>query len=352
MTDDQLATLTLRDIADAAGVSVASVSKVLNNRGGVSGESRKKILALAEELGYLGRNARSLHKAGIGSTALIVPAEYYSGSQFYEDVIRGALDEAAAHSLKVDVQLLTLDTKQNTAEIDEYLRGAEPSTVIAVGLDDRAAIDRLAASGVPTVLINGMDRSMRMDSVLPDNWSAGWLATRRLLEAGHRDIVHVTLPRRLSMQRRLEGFRLALEEAGIAFYPDKHLIDLGKMGFLETQAQLATRQALESGRLDKATALFCSMDVVALGVMQALQSQGLSVPDDYSIIGLDDVAIAMHSRPPLTTISIDRIELGRIGVQLLMKRIANAEESITRVNMGVKLIERATVGPPRERPAR
>ncbi|MGH6806273.1 MAG: hypothetical protein ACREEJ_05380, partial [Ensifer adhaerens] len=73
---------------------------------------------------------------------------------------------------------------------------AEPSTVIAVGLDDRAAIDRLAASGVPTVLINGMDRSMRMDSVLPDNWSAGWLATRRLLEAGHRDIVHVTLPPR------------------------------------------------------------------------------------------------------------------------------------------------------------
>ncbi|MGH6806274.1 MAG: substrate-binding domain-containing protein [Ensifer adhaerens] len=76
------------------------------------------------------------------------------------------------------------------------------------------------------------------------------------------------------------------------------------------------------------------------------------MPDDYSIIGLDDVAIATHSRPPLTTISIDRIELGRIGVQLLMKRIANAEESITRVNMGVKLIERATVGPPRQRHTR
>jgi DNA-binding LacI/PurR family transcriptional regulator len=349
MDDDQTVAPTLREIAEAAGVSIASVSKVLNNRGGVGDESRRKIMALAEQFGYQGRNARSLQKAGIGSTTLLVPAEYYSGSHFYEDVIRGALDEAAAQSLKVNVQLLAWDGRQGIAEIDEFLAAAEPSAIIAVGLDDRSAIDRIAGSGVPAVLINGMDRSMRVDSVLPDNWSAGWLATRRLLEAGHRDIVHVTLPLRLSMERRMAGFRMALEEAGIPFDADKHVIDLGKLGYLETQAQLATRDALQAGRLDNVTAIFCSMDVVALGVMQALQSHGFSIPADFSVVGLDDVSIAMHSRPPLTTISIGRAELGRRGVELLMKRIANPDETFVRVNMGVRMIERATVGPPRQR---
>jgi DNA-binding LacI/PurR family transcriptional regulator len=339
---------TLRDIADAAGVSVASVSKVLNNRTGVSDESRQKVLALAEQLGYQGRMARALKRAGIGKTAMIVPAEYYSGSQFYEDIIRGALDEAAANSLDLEVRLVA-SAWNNATEIDDALRLGENGAIIAIGLYDRAMIDRIAECGVPAVLINGMDRSMRIDTVLPDNWSAGWLATRRLLEAGHREIMHVTLPRRLSMLRRLEGFRQAIEEAGIPFDPERHILDLGKMDLPETHAQLAIRQAFDSGRLSKVTAFFCSMDVVALGVMQGLQGKGFTVPDDYSIVGMDDVAVATHSRPPLTTMRIDRAELGRKGIQLLTNRIANPNDNVARINLGVKLVERATIAPPRVR---
>ncbi|MBA8880993.1 LacI family DNA-binding transcriptional regulator [Phyllobacterium myrsinacearum] len=341
---------TLRDIAEAAGVSIASVSKVLNNRAGVSDESRQKILAVAEQLGYQGRMARAFHRAGIGTAVMIVPAEYYSGSQFYEDIIRGALDEAAASSLNLEVRLVASSACNNIEEINDILQSSNHGAIVAIGLDDRQTIDLIAECGLPAVLINSMDRTMRIDTVLPDNWAAGWLAARRLLDAGHREIMHVTLPRRLSMQRRLEGFRQALEETGISFDEGRHILDLDKMGMQETQAQLAIRQAHDAGRLDKVTAFFCSMDVVALGVIQGLQSKGFTIPEDYSIVGLDDVAVASRSRPPLTTIRIDRLDLGRKGIQLLTNRIANPSDSVARINLGVKMIERATVAAPRTLP--
>ena len=346
--DDEANAPTLRDIADAAGVSVASVSKVLNNRSGVGEESRRKILDIAERYGYQGKTARSLHRAGVDSVAMLMPAEFYSRSQFYEDVIRGALDEAAAHSLKIDVRLVSLDSV--VAEVEELLQAGKTGAIVAIGLDQPEALERIIASKLPAVLINGMDRTMRLNSVLPDNWSAGWLATQRLLSAGHREIVHVTLPHRLSLRRRLEGFKVAIEEAGIRFDPQRHVLDLSKFDVQESQTQQVVRQVLQDGSLADATAFFCSTDIVALGVMQALQSNGFSIPDDFSVIGLDDIAVALHSRPPLTTIRIDRLELGRAGIQMLMKRIADPGANIVRVNIGVRLVERATVGPVRKKP--
>lgn len=341
---------TLKDIADAAGMSVASVSKVLNNRSGVSEESRQKVLSLAEQLGYLGRNARAMHRAGVGSVALIVPARYSSDSQFYEDIISTVLEESAANSLNVEVRLLA--DASRIEEMDDLLADGSPGAVIGVGLDNAEVIARLAAENVPAVLINGMDRSMQIDSVLPDNWSAGWLATRHLIEAGHRNILHMTLPHRLTMQRRMEGFRVAMIEAGQAFEESRHILDLGREGFAETDGVAAIAAAFEAGRLDDVTAIFCSTDMVAFGAMQGLQSLGFSVPQDFSIIGLDDVVVARNSRPPLTTMRIDRRELGAIGVSLLRQRIAEPGRSVTRLNVGVKLIERSTVAPPRTGPAR
>lgn len=338
---------TLRDIADAAGVSVAAASKVLNNRGGVSEDSRQRVLAVAEKLGYLGRNARAIHKAGVGTAALIVPSDYYSDSHFYHDIITAALAESAANSLTVEVRLIAPSDQGGLAELDETLGSPDHGAVIALGLNDGAMIDRIADSGLPAVLINGMDRAMRIDSALPDNWSAGWLATRHLLAAGHRGIMHVTLPRRLTMQRRMEGFRVAMEEVGAGFDPARNLLDLGAADFAETQARAAIVAAFEAGRLEGVTAFFCSTDMVALGVMQGLQSLGFAVPDDFSVIGLDDVAVAANARPPLTTMRINRAELGRAGVSLLMQRINEPDRGIARLNIGVALVERATVAPPR-----
>lgn len=340
-------TTTLRDIADAAGVSVAAASKVLNNRGGVSEESRQRVLAAADQLGYQGRTARAMQRAGVGTATMIIPAAYYSDPQFYEDVIKGVLDTCAANALSVEVRLIAPTSEGGHAEIQEILAAEDRGALIAVGLDDAGMMRRIAAAGVPAVLINGMDRSMQLDSVLPDNWSAGWLATQHLLAAGHRNIVHITLPHRLTMQRRMDGFSVAIEEAGLGFDPARHILHLGEMGYAETQARSAITTAFEAGRLQDVTAFFCSSDMVAFGVMQGLQSLGFVIPDHFSIIGLDDVALSGNSRPPLTTMRIQRTELGRTGVQLLLDRIANPSRSAVRLNLGVHLVERATVGKPR-----
>lgn len=338
---------TLRDIADAAGVSVAAVSKVLNNRGGVSEESRQRVLQVADQLGYQGKTARAMHKAGVGTAALVVPADYYSDLQFYHDIIAAILSESAANSLAIEVRLLAPSDSRDLAEIGNLLASPDHGAIIAVGLNDAETIARIGDSGLPAVLINGMDRTMRVDSVLPDNWSAGWLATRHLLDAGHRNIMHVTLPLRLTMQRRMDGFRIAMDEAGISFDPAQHLLDLQQAGYAETQARAAIIEAFEAGRLANVTGFFCSTDMVAFGVIQGLQSLGLAVPDDFSVISIDDVAVAGNSRPPLTTMRIERAELGRIGVAQLLQRIAEPGRSVSRVNTGAVLVERATVAPPR-----
>lgn len=345
---DNRPTPTLHDIARAAGVSVASVSKVLNNRPGVSDESRRRVTSIADELGYLGRAGRS-NRPAIDSVTIITLSRYFSDSQFYEDILQGIIEECETQSLTTEVRLLPSDGPNTDVDVSEIFRNGSPRSVLLLGLDQPAIVEEVVASGVPAVIINGLDPIMRLSSISPDNRFAGWLATRRLLEAGHREIVYITLPLRLSLRRRLDGFRDALEGAGIAFDPDRHVIDLGKEKVADFQTRVAIDRAFKSGRLSETTAFFCSTDVIALGALQALEARGLSVPGDYSVIGFDDMTIALHSRPPLTTMRIDRAELGREAVTMLMEKITNPDASPRRVSMAVQLIERATVDLPRSR---
>lgn len=344
---DETSAPTLRDVADASGMSVASVSKVLNNRGGVSEEGRLKVIEVAKRLGYHGRAERTLKRAGVERAMLAIPARFYSHSIFYEDVLKGVLDEAKANSLHFDVQLVPLEAHGAADEIVKLLDERNPGAFLALGLDDQRMIDNLLAREIPTVVLNGMDRSMRVSCALPDNWSAGWLATQKLLAAGHREIMHVTTPERLSLRRRMEGFKVAMEEAGIGLDPERHILDISALVRDEGESQIAVREALKQGRLERPTAFFCSTDVVALGVLRALQEAGRSAPVDYSIISVDDISIAAHCNPPLTTMRIDRSELGRTGVQLLLERIADPDSLVKRINIGVQMVERASVGPPR-----
>lgn len=344
--DDKSAAPTLHDIAKAAGVSVASVSKVLNNRPGVSGEARRRVLDIAQDLGYLGR-AKRASRLAVGSVTIITLARHFSGRQFYEDVFQGMIEEAEAQSLEPDVRLLPLSGPRLDEIVSDLFRAKQPESVLLLGLDDPAVLDQVVASGAPAVIVNGFDPMMRLSSVSPDNRFAGWMATRQLLDAGHREIIYITHELRLSLRRRLDGFRDALDSVGIAFDPERHVIDLAKDGIADIDSRLAIDRALQRGQLDRTTAFFCNTDVIALGVLQSLEAHGFSVPKDYSVIGFDDVTIALHSQPPLTTMRIGRAELGRTGVSMLLEKINNPGVTSRRVAMAVQLIERATIGPPR-----
>lgn len=343
--DGRAAAPTLNDIAQAVGVSVASVSKVLNKRAGVSEALRQRVLEVVRDLGYPAGAARQ--RLPVTRVSIATPAKHFSGSLFYEDVFAGVLNELKAQNLEPDVRLLPSVSPQAGTATADLLRGEKPEALILLGIDDPPVIDQVVAVGIPTVIVNGLDRTMRVTSVLPDNRFAGWMATRHLLEAGHTEIVYVDQGHRLSLRRRRDGFLDALEGAGIALDPHRHILDLTEEGVSDGEAARAIDKALADGRLAHVTAFFCSTDVIALGVLQALEGRGLSVPSDCSVIGFDDVPIALHSRPPLTTMRIGRAELGRHGVELLLERILDPDATPKRVAMAVQLIERASVAAPR-----
>ncbi len=203
-------------------------------------------------------------------------------------------------------------------------------------------LDAVAQLGCPAVIVNGMDKQMRIASVSPDYYSGGWLATRHLIEAGHREIVHVTHPHRISLQQRLAGFRDALEESGITFDPASHVIDINSKQLLSTEAQQVMKRYLADGK-PACTAFFCASDMIALGVSQALTAAGYKVPQDFSIVGFDDLAVCTLSTPALTSLAVSRDQLGRIAINILQEQLGNAGQPIRRISTGVRLVKRDSV---------
>ncbi len=332
---------TLRDVAESAGVSVAAVSKVLNNRKGVGSETRERVMRVARELGYRGRGGR-LGEEKLTNAAIVTLDRYATNDSFYGDMIQSIVQEGASGG--IDISVSVTGTPQGAADPEVLFPAGPPQAVFLVGIDEPAVVEAVHALGRPTVIVNGMDRHMRVPSVSPDYQLGGWCATRYLLGLGHRHIVHVTHPYRESFRRRVDGFRNALEDAGLIFDPARHILDLGAPERISINAREPVADYLRSTD-SIPTAFFCVNDIVAFGVIQALQAHGLSVPGDVSVMGFDGLPIGAHSLPPLTSMQIDRREVGRAAVRQLLDRVAFPDRPAQRLSMGVELLARESTGP-------
>ncbi|WP_111560265.1 LacI family DNA-binding transcriptional regulator [Paracoccus sediminilitoris] len=327
---------TLRDIATAAGVSVAAVSKALNQREGVSARSRQRVLKAAEELGYLDRSGKG-QSGQVSCAALITLGRMVSNDAFYHEIVEGILQQAEAKGIKIIVQMVNEDPQRHTPDLP-----AEADAVIMMGIDYPQLLTKVTASGLPAVIVNGMDRRMLIPSVSPDYHFGGWAATRHLIDLGHRDIVHVTHVYRESIRRRLEGFCDALAEAGIVYDPDNHLLDLGSPARFGIEARGMVETFL-SQRRHLPSAFVCVSDAVALGTLQAIQARGLSVPGDISLIGFDGLPVGAHSSPSLSSMQIDRRHLGITAIDTLIDFATNGGPA-RRIGIGVELIVRESSG--------
>lgn len=336
MTETVQPETTLKDIAAEAKVSVAAVSKVLNNRKGVSDATRRRVLSAAENLGYRGRAARQL-----GSARIVTLENYVSNDVFYGDILASISASGPHQGLEIGMSVFrNLDEMMARGNLPVQAQG-----VLLVGVDHLDLIDRLAEAQTPAVIINGMDRTMRLSSISPDYHYGAWRATRHLLDMGHRDIVHVTHPYRESVRRRIDGFRNAMEEQGICFEPSRHILDLGKAQNISLAAGDVVNEWLNAGN-KMPTAFFCVSDMVALGVMQALQQRGTLVPEDVSVIGFDGLAFGANTTPPLTSMQSDRAALGRIGVELLAQQLTDPAALVQRITVGVDLVRRRSTAEP------
>lgn len=311
--------MSLEKVAKAAGVSVATVSRVLSGSDHpVSADTRARVLATAGALDFQPNLlARSLVTARTNVIGAIV---HDISDPYFAEIVRGLEDEAIGRDHRVFVCSSDRDPSRELAYLRALL-GHRVDAIVLVGGEIRdpayrsdlhRLLDAHRAGGGTVVLL--APHSYPAPSAGVDNTRGAEAMTKHLLELGHRTIGHIGGPRHVrTSAMRLNGYRRALEEAGMTFEPG--LVVDGR--FTVEGGRAAAAELLE--RRPEVTAIFAANDVMAFGAMRAAADRGLRIPDDLSLAGFDDVQPASFAMTPLTTVRVPMRELGRAGVELALQ---------------------------------
>ncbi|GII74759.1 transcriptional regulator [Sphaerisporangium melleum] len=328
--------LTIAELAELAGVSKATVSKVVNGRSAVAPGTRSLVEGLIREHGY-----RRQRRRGNPSALLEVIFHELAGD-YPTEIIKGVGQVAREHHLAVSVS--ELPGGAGAGDWLEDVLTRRPAGVIAVfsSLTD-VQHDRLATRGVPLVLLDPMgDPAHPVPSVGAGNWNGGLAATHHLLALGHRRIAVITGPARaLSSRARLDGYRAALDTAGVPVDPE--LICQGD--FQIEDGVTHTHRLLSLP--DPPTAIFTCNDGQAVGVYRAVYELGLRIPDDLSVVGFDDMPPTRWAIPPLTTVRQPLTEMAATAADMLMT-LAGGEPLVrNRIEFATDLVVRESTAPPK-----
>ncbi|HEY3267000.1 MAG TPA: LacI family DNA-binding transcriptional regulator [Armatimonadota bacterium] len=339
--------MTLREIAQMAGVSVATVSRVVNDvdRHKVSDATRNRILEIARSGRYRPNpQAVSLVTRRPPNTlGLVIPYNSHVFESFYfTEIIRGAVDAAADHGMSIALFVPNRDAPasayHDTLGKGGALAAAAGVLLIGTRVND-PAIRQCRESKIPFVVVSNSVPDPDVNSVDCDNRSGAQEATRHLLRLGHTRIAFIGGPEGSANARdRLAGYQTALAEAGI--FEDPALIAGGQ--FEEQRGRNAMQRILARGV--RPTALFAANDVMALGAMKALKREGLRVPDDVAVVGFDDVPLAQHVEPALTTVHQPIYQLGRRAAEILTAQIISGSTDATRAMLRTRLVIRESCG--------
>ncbi len=333
----------MRRIAGELGVSVMTVSKVLNNHGDISEATRDRVLAKIEELGYQ-RNAvaRSLTLRRSHTIGVVIPDLMHS---FFVEIIAGIEPVASVRGYGLLLCSSGEDPAKERAEL-EMLRSRQVDGIVLASADGDANEDllrQLTGLGTAMVMIDRDDHP-RVDChrVLTDDERVGVLATTHLLEQGRTAIAHIGGPALVHAKRREKGWRDALRERGAKSSPDWFV----EAGFMESDGYRAMKQLLTvRPRID---AVFAVNDPAAIGAMKAVWEAGLRVPDDIAVVGVGDIAHGDMLKVPLTTVSWSRKDQGLNAAELLLNGLDSDEKDPPRrVIIPPRLVVRESSSVPR-----
>ena len=338
--NDQTKT-TIYDVAERAGVAISTVSRVLNNSRDVSDATRETVLQAIRDLQFRpNRTAKNLAQRSTPTIAVAVPT---FTTPFHNELLKGVrsqLDEE-----EVDLLLCDLDWEAPKATLRNFLaRGAMDGLLLAGLPIDEEIGEELKTLGSPIVLIGAQWE--KMDSFFWEEEAGARLATRHLLDLGHERIGFITTPHENRLRNaRVRGYREVLEAAGLDF--DENLIAYGRTkkhdGFSEEAGYEAMQDLLE---LDNpVTAVFASSDVQAIGAWQAIRKDGKEVPDDFSLVGYDDIKVSRFIG--LTSVAQNMHEVGEQATAVLLNRMqgtADSDEPVQRV-VQPELISRKSTAP-------
>jgi LacI family transcriptional regulator len=330
----------LKDVAEAARVSVTTVSRYLNGSLTLPERTRRRVETAIGELNYKPNpHARRLSLGRADTIGLVVPD---IGNPFFAKLVASV--EAAADRIGLGVVLCaTLNQPDREIDYVERLRRNHVDGLIFVTnhTDDGSLAERINAAGRVVILDEDV-KGTEVPKVFADNEMGGYLAGRHLAEFGHRRVAFVGgLRGMLSAEARVAGLRRALSEAG----PDFKVVATENGEYTAEFGRTAARNLLQ--RQSHPTAVFASSDEVAIGILEVFRSSGLRVPEDISVVGFDDVGPLHLFGPPLTAVRQPVDAIGRRGVELLSD--INQQGSVAAVApeyLPVEIVVRASVGPP------
>jgi LacI family transcriptional regulator len=333
--------ITILDVAAASGVSYGTVSRVINHDVHVKAETRVRVLQAMKELGYtVNRQARSLAGGKSNVLGVLVPD---LGTGYIGEIMRGI--DAELSSCDYDLMLFT--THRTAAKEANYVLnlagGMVDGLLLVLPRNPADYIGTLVKRNFPFVLIDHQGNGQDCPAVGATNWQGAYQATEYLLNAGHTAIGFITGTMDLGASiDRLEGYKASLRTHHIPF--DASLIYEGN--FEQPDGYTGALHLLELPK--PPTAIFASNDMMAMGVMDAVRSRGLRIPEDISIVGFDDIPQAALVRPALTTVHQPLEQMGRVATQYLLDTLKDPGQKINRIELPTELVIRNSVSVPKD----
>ncbi len=325
--------VTMKDVARRAGVSVTTVSHVINETRFVSEELRARVYQAMRELNYRPNAiARSLRRQRTHTIGMIVPDISYP---FLAEVARGVEDRGFELGYNVILCDSDGDLERESDYIELLLERKVDGIVFVAAGESSSHVQALIEQGVPVVVCDRELPGTEVDTVIADNVESGRLATEHLIGLGHRRIGCIAGPEGLCISdKRLEGYRRALEEHGLPLREELVVhANFRCLGGYEAMGALLS--------LDQPpTAVFACNDLMAVGAICAASQRRLRIPQDVAIVGCDDIALASFTNPSLTTVAQPKREMGVIAVEMLVERIKDKSRPPTKRLLPVELVVR------------
>ncbi|MTD52871.1 LacI family DNA-binding transcriptional regulator [Amycolatopsis pithecellobii] len=324
-------------VADAAGVSLPTASKVLNGRADVSAATRARVAEVLREFGYVPQaGRRTVAPARVADLVFDDLRSTYS-----LEILRGVTEAGAEAGVDVVVSRppASVESGPLTPEdtwAQRLRSGGREGLIVVTSELSLAQVESFARAGLPLVVIDPLNLPrVEVTSVGATNWSGGLAATEHLLGLGHRRIAYAGGPLEASCsQARLHGYRAALENAGCATDPE--LVLHGGFQYGDGLDMGTRLLALDM----PPTAIFAGNDAAALGVMEAARRRGLRVPEDLSVVGFDDTVLAERSTPALTTVRQPLQDMGRVALRTLLRLAAGETLDSHHVELATNLVVR------------
>jgi LacI family transcriptional regulator len=328
----------MRQIAERAGVSIGTVSHVINGSATVRERLRERVLEAIRSLGYQpSQLARGLRRNQTSMLVMMIPD---ITNPYFPAVVRGVEDVAYKSALRLVLCNTDNDPRKEISYLNEMRAYKPAGWLIIPSVDSDIAAHFHAGVGPPVVCVDRQARGWRGDVVLVANEEGAYQATRHLLRMGHRHLAVITGPLHLTNAvERLEGFKRALKEADLHLEPDY----MQEARFERNSGYQAAIRLLRM--LPRPTGIFAGNDLMALGVFLATRELGLHCPEDISIVGFDNLDFAEFTAPALTTVHQPGYQLGTAAARLLVERIHGSKQPVKKVVLSTELKMRNSVAP-------